>query len=118
GDWSSDVCSSDLATFGALPVYRRRRPGGRELLEGRDGLEGAQEHGCWSRRARHPDLAFPTRFPRTKRLHHESYQYRSTQDGFIREIRLAARVVSAHRFFIAGIEAQSRCDRKRTESRA
>ena len=37
------------ATFGAIPVYRRRRAGGRELPEGSDGLEGAQEHGRRSR---------------------------------------------------------------------
>ena len=41
------------AAAGALSFHRRRRACGRELLEGGDGLESAQEHGCWSRRARH-----------------------------------------------------------------
>ena len=63
-------------------------------LEGGDGLEGAQEHGRGSRRTRHGDPAFPARVPRTQRLHHEPDEHRSAEDGFVREVQLAARFES------------------------
>jgi L-lysine 6-transaminase len=39
--------------------------------------------------------------------HHEPYEYRSAQDGFVREIRLAPRLVSTHRFSLPESERES-----------
>src|SRR5881275_144848 len=107
-----------FAPAGALSFHRGWRNGSRELFEGGDGLEGTQEHGGGPRRARHPDFAFPPRLSRTQRLYDEPHEYGSAQDRFVRQVRLAARVMSAHRLFVARIGARSRCDCARTESRA
>src|SRR5207244_11044323 len=87
-----------ISPAGALSFHRGWRNGSRELFEGGDGLEGAQEHGGGPRRARHPDFAFPPRLSRTQRLYDEPYKYRSAQDGLVCEILLAARPRFTHRF--------------------
>ena len=97
-----------FAAARSLFLHRRRRARGRKHAQGRDGLEGAQKHGRRSRRARHRDFAFPSRVSRSQRLHHEPDQHRSAQNGFVRQVRLAARFLSVHRFFVAGIGTRSR----------
>src|SRR5439155_20683516 len=98
----SDVRDRDgVAAPRTLYFYGGRRACRRKLFEGGDGLEGAKKHGHRSWRARHTGLTFSSRFSRTKRLHHEPDEHRSAQDGFVREVRLATRVVSVHRFFVA-----------------
>ena len=42
----------------------------------------------------HRDSAFPSRVPRSQRLHHEPNEYRSAQDRSVRQVRLAARFES------------------------
>ena len=97
-----------LPPLESLFLHRRRRARGRERAQGRDGLEGAQEHGRRPRRTRHGDPAFPSRLPRAQRLHHEPDEYRSAQDGSLRQVPLAARFHSVDRFLAAGARARSR----------
>ena len=56
-------------------------------------------------RTRHRDSAFPPGVSRPQRLHDEPDEYRPAQDGFVRQVRLAARFQSEHRFFAAGSRA-------------
>ena len=91
-----------LPPLRALLLHRRRRAGGRERAQGRDGLEGAQEPRRRSRRARHGDHPFRTRLPRSHRLHDEPDEHRPAQDRLLRQVPLAAHQHADARFLAAG----------------
>ena len=92
---ASSVCRRSNATLfiegGALAVENCLKA----AMDWKVRKNMAASHG----RARHADFAFPSRISRTQRLHDEPYQHRSAQDGFVCQVRLAARFVSLRSIF-------------------
>ena len=128
---NSDVYSEAYAEFvetfarvvGLPPLdryllHRRRRARGRERAEGGDGLEGAQKYRRGPRRTRHARFCISAaRFTGAAATRMSLTNTDPRKTDLFAKFDWPRVSTPAHRFFVAGIGARSRCDRARKKSR-